>query len=216
MKITVGKSIVAANDRQAEDIRRGLRERRFLSVNILASPGAGKTSLISRLLTGLPATLAKGVIEGDVAGRVDADKIAAMGFAVTQINTDGGCHLSAAMIERALAALRLPIGPGVLFIENIGNLICPASFDLGEMLRVVVASTPEGDDKPIKYPGIFGTADAVVLNKTDLADQVEFDMKRFVDGVRAVNGACPIFNVSCRRNEGLLPLLAFLEQRIPA
>jgi hydrogenase nickel incorporation protein HypB len=211
VKIQVGKNVLSANDQQALANRRRLDELKLTGVNVLASPGAGKTSFISALLTMLPTAYRNGVIEGDVAGRIDADKIAALGFPVTQINTAGGCHLDAGMIARAMDELKLA-GPGFLFIENIGNLICPAEFQLGEALRMVVASVPEGDDKPIKYPLVFATAQAVILNKTDLLGMVDFQMHNFVAAVRAVNPDAPIFTVSCRKQEGLSAVVDWLLQ----
>jgi hydrogenase nickel incorporation protein HypB len=207
MKIEAGKKVLSVNDQQAQRNRRRLDGLHLSAINILASPGAGKTSLIIRLLQSLPTMLSKAVIEGDVASSIDTDKIIALGYQATQINTDGGCHLDAAMINRALDKLKLQ-GPGLVFIENIGNLICPAGFDLGESLRIVVASVPEGDDKPIKYPGIFATAHAFVLNKIDLLGAVEFDLTRFKTGLRAVNDSAPLFEVSCRKEkeQGILPL----------
>jgi hydrogenase nickel incorporation protein HypB len=207
VKIEAGKKVLSVNDQQARRNRQRLDALRLLAVNILASPGAGKTSLIIRLLQSLPANLSKAVIEGDVASSIDTDKIIALGYQATQINTDGGCHLDAAMIGRALDELDLQ-GPGLVFIENIGNLICPAGFELGETLRIVVASVPEGDDKPIKYPGIFATAHAFVLNKVDLLGAVDFDLARFKAGLRAVNDKAPLFEVSCRqgKEQGIAPL----------
>lgn len=209
MKVDVGKSILLGNDEQAAANRRRLGDLNLLTINVMASPGAGKTSVIMQLLSAMPAGLKRGVIEGDVASRIDADKIQAIGVPVTQINTGGGCHLTAKMIADAMDSLKLT-GPGMLFIENIGNLICPASFDLGEAVRVVIASVAEGDDKPIKYPGMFTLADAIILNKTDLQPHVEFQMAAFERGVRAVNADAPIFHVSCRTGEGVHPLLGWL------
>ncbi|MFA5035154.1 MAG: hydrogenase nickel incorporation protein HypB, partial [Candidatus Margulisiibacteriota bacterium] len=183
------------------------------AVNLLASPGAGKTSLLLRLLALLAPKMAVGVIEGDVASSIDAEKIKAAGYPVVQLNTDGGCHLSAAMIGPALDQLGLK-GPGIVFIENIGNLICPAEFDLGESLRLVEASVPEGDDKPVKYPGIFQTADAIVVNKTDLLGQVEFDPVLFASRVKVLNDRAPVFSVSCRSNTGLEPLADWLIKQL--
>lgn len=177
-------------------------ELNLTAVNILGAPGTGKTSVITRLLEGLSRQYPVGVIEGDVASSIDTDKLRSLGYAATQINTDGGCHLDANMIDKALTDLGLR-GPGYLFIENIGNLICPTGFHLGENCRLVIASVAEGDDKPAKYPGIFGTADLIVLNKIDLLDLVEFRMDFFVQSIRAVNPSAPIFNVSCRKREGI-------------
>jgi len=209
MKVSAGKSILSANDQQAARNLDRLTRDRLLAINILASPGAGKTSVIKRLLAALSPAHAVGVIEGDVASSIDTDAIVALGYPATQINTDGGCHLDAAMIDRALEALRLR-GPGFLFIENIGNLICPTGFRLGESLRLLIASVPEGDDKPLKYPGAFATADAIVLNKMDLMPLVDFKMDSFLAAVRTVNRSVPVCNISCRNGMGFDALVGWL------
>jgi len=212
LKIRVAKRVLDGNDQQARRNIDRLAELKLAAVNVLASPGAGKTCLIAALLKRFPPGLSVGVIEGDVAGRIDTDKILALGFPATQINTGGGCHLDATMIAKAVDSLGVK-GPGCLFIENIGNLICPAQFDLGEGLRVVVASVPEGDDKPLKYPGVFASADAVVLNKIDLLGHVEFKTDSFVAGVRTLSPDAPIFNVSCRTGQGLDAVMEWLLNR---
>ena len=202
MKLEVGKAILSLNDNQSRRNRQRLDDLNLTTVNILGAPGTGKTSVITRLLEGLSKQYPVGVIEGDVASSIDTDKLRSLGYLATQINTDGGCHLDANMIDKALNVLGLR-GPGYLFIENIGNLICPAGFHLGENCRLVIASVAEGDDKPVKYPGIFATADVIVLNKIDLLGLVEFRMDFFVNAIRAVNATAPIFNVSCRKREGV-------------
>jgi hydrogenase nickel incorporation protein HypB len=207
--ITARRSILSANDRQAAANARLFKKLDLTTINIMASPGAGKTSLLVRLLKLLAPRGSVGVIEGDVASSIDAELIARLGYPVTQINTDGGCHLNASDIAAALAELNLS-GPGYLFIENIGNLICPAAFDLGERARLVIASVPEGDDKPCKYPGIFMKADAIVLNKIDTLAVFDFDRAAFTAGVRAVNSAAPIFELSCRTGQGMQALADWL------
>lgn len=202
MEIKAGKSVLSANDQQAIQNYNHMAATGLMAVNVMASPGAGKTSVITGLLRGLPGHLNCGVIEGDVASSIDTDKLIALGFKATQINTNGACHLDANMIQGALNSLTVR-GPGFVFIENIGNLICPVDFHLGESLRLIIASVPEGDDKPVKYPGIFAAGDAIVLNKTDLLGMVDFDMDFFVRGVRAVNPKADIFNVSCRSGDGI-------------
>lgn len=211
MKIEVGKAILHLNDEQSMRNRRRLEELRLVAVNVLASPGAGKTSLIIRLLEELSRDLAVGVIEGDVASSIDTQKLRGLGYAATQINTDGGCHLDARMVASAIEALAIK-GPGFLFIENIGNLICPTNYHLGESLRIVVASVPEGDDKPAKYPGVFASADAVVLNKVDLLGQVDFEMDRFRSMLHAASPKARLFEVSCRKPQGLTELADWLKQ----
>ncbi|HEY9068657.1 MAG TPA: hydrogenase nickel incorporation protein HypB, partial [Candidatus Ozemobacteraceae bacterium] len=198
MLIPVRKAVLAHNDAEAAENARLFESRRVRVVNVMASPGAGKTSLILAVARALPEGLRPLVIEGDVASSIDTEKVAAVGIPVHQINTDGDCHLDAGSVRRAFDALPSVPGPGLLFIENIGNLICPAEFDLGEDIRLVIASVPEGDDKPRKYPAIFALADVVVLNKTDLLGHVEFDRASFEAGIRAVNDRAPIFDVSCR------------------
>jgi hydrogenase nickel incorporation protein HypB len=205
------ESILSANDQVALANRRLLDERGVVVVNVMASPGAGKTSLILRSIELLSGHLRLAVIEGDLAGRVDADRVAATGTPAVQINTGGGCHLDAPQVRAALD--ELPLGQlDLLLIENVGNLVCPAGFALGEHAGVVVASIPEGHDKPVKYPGIFAVADAVVLNKIDLAPYVEFDLDAFRAGVRAVNARAPLFEASCRTRAGLEDWAAWLER----
>jgi hydrogenase nickel incorporation protein HypB len=201
-RISVVEQILSANDEIALANRRLLDARGIVAVNLMASPGAGKTSLILRTIQALQGRLRIGVIEGDLAGRVDADRVAATGTPVVQINTGGGCHLDASQVEGALQ--QLPLGQiDLLFIENVGNLVCPAGFALGERLKVLVAHVPEGHDKPIKYPGIFTVADALLLNKVDLMPYLDFDLDAFRTAVRALNAHAPIFAVSCKTGEGL-------------
>ena len=202
MQIAVKKRILCANDRIASENRALLDAAGVLAVNLMASPGAGKTSFILATAERLPAEVRLGVVEGDLASRIDADKVAGRGIPVVQINTGGGCHLDAPMVRTALAQLSLT-AMEVLFIENVGNLVCPAEFDLGAHLAVVIASAPEGHDKPYKYPGMFARADAVVLNKADLLDVFAFDLDDFRRGVALVNRQTPIFVLSCRTGDGL-------------
>jgi len=201
LRIDVRKSVLGANDEQAQRNKALFEASHLTVINVMASPGAGKTSLIMRLLEKLPPEFSRGVIEGDIASSVDADRIAAVGVPVTQINTGGGCHLDAVMIDRAMYDLELQ-GPGYLFIENIGNLVCPTDFRLGETAAMVVASVPEGDDKPVKYPAIFARADIIILNKIDLLPLIDFNLSAFTAAVRAVNENAPVINVSCTTGEG--------------
>lgn len=214
-EVKVIANIMRANDSLAEENRSLLRERGIYGVNIMASPGAGKTSVILRAISGLKASMPIMVVEGDVASSIDADKIATTSTPVIQINTGGGCHLNADMVRQALDTLELHDG-GLLFIENVGNLICPANWDLGQELRLVIASVTEGHDKPFKYPGIFANADAVVLNKTDLISYFEFDLVQFIEGVHAVNPSVPVFPLSCRDGEGVSAWLTWLKDRAAA
>jgi hydrogenase nickel incorporation protein HypB len=209
MEIPVVKSILSANEQMAADNRRLLATHGVIALNIMAAPGAGKTSLILSTVAALGDGVRVGVIEGDVASRIDADTIAARGIPVVQINTGGNCHLEAWMVGSALP--RLPLAElDLLFIENVGNLICPAAWDLGTAASVVVASVPEGHDKPYKYPGMFAAADVVLLNKADLLAYFDFDLAFFERGLRMVNPQAPLFVVSCRNGEGLEAWVAWL------
>jgi hydrogenase nickel incorporation protein HypB len=185
-----------------------------VGINVLASPGAGKTSVIIQLLKRLSAHAGVGVIEGDVASSIDADAIRRLGYPAIQINTHGACHLDARMVGEAVEQLDQPSG-GYFFIENIGNLICPTQYHLGESLRLVIASAPEGDDKPAKYPGVFTTADVVVVNKSDLLPAVSFSMERFTGFLRTANPDAPIFTVSCVSGEGLDALADWIRDHTP-
>lgn len=202
MKIPVVQQILGANDAVAEENRQTFDAHGILGVNLMASPGAGKTSLILATLNCLPTAIRIGVIEGDLAGSIDTDRIAGRGVPVVQINTGGGCHLDAPMVRRGLSALPLA-EIDLLFVENVGNLVCPANFQLGTHRNVVVASVPEGHDKPYKYPGIFAVADVVVLNKVDLLEVFEFDLPAFEAGLRLVNQHAPLFLLSCKRGRGV-------------
>ena len=213
VKIPVVRDILSANERLAEENRRLLHSRRICAVNVMASPGAGKTSLILRTIEALKGHLRVGVIEGDIASRIDADRVAAAGVPVVQINTGGTCHLDAPMVGAALDELPLD-AIELLFIENVGNLICPVEFGLGADVSVVVSSVPEGDDKPYKYPGIFAAVDAVVLNKIDLAPYVPFDRPAFRRLVEGLNPDAPLFELSCVNGEGLAPWIGWLEQQV--
>lgn len=201
-QIPVVEKILSANELVALENRKWLDTHGVVAVNIMASPGAGKTSVILRAIESLQGRLRVGVIEGDVAGHVDADKVAQAGAPVVQINTGGGCHLDAPQVQNALR--QLPLSEiDLLFIENVGNLICPAGFALGEHLNLMVASIPEGHDKPIKYPGMFTVVDALLLNKIDLMPYLDFDLEAFRTAVRALNADAPLFEVSCKTGAGI-------------
>ncbi|MEJ5198277.1 MAG: hydrogenase nickel incorporation protein HypB [Anaerolineae bacterium] len=215
MKIPVIRNILSANDQVAQENRATFRAARTFVLNLMSSPGAGKTSLILATAARLPAGVRPGVIEGDLASNIDAEKVAAHGIPVVQINTGGNCHLDAPMVRSALAELPLD-EIDLLFIENVGNLVCPAEFDLGADRAIVVASTPEGHDKPYKYPGMFAAADAVVLNKADVMGVFDFDLDYFRRGVAMVNERAPVFVVSCRTGEGLDAWVAWLGQQLRA
>ena len=212
MRVPVVRDILSANDRIARENRDMFATTKTFVVNLMASPGAGKTSLILATAARLPRDVRPGVIEGDLASRIDADTVAARGIPVVQINTGGNCHLDAPMIRAALGELPLP-DIDLLFIENVGNLVCPAEFDLGADLAVVVASAPEGHDKPYKYPGMFAAADVVLLNKADVAPVFDFDLDFFRRGVQMVNPDAPLFVVSCKTGAGMDDWVAWLVAR---
>ena len=196
------EKILSTNDQLAEENARRLDTLGVTVVNIMAVPGGGKTSLILRTVQALRGQRRIGVIEGDVASQVDSRKISAAGVPVVQINTGKQCHLDANMIRSALD--RLPLRDiDLLLIENVGNLICPVDFRLGEHRRVVITSLPEGDDKPYKYPAIFQAVDAVVINKLDLMPYVDFDLAAFRKLVGALNANAALFEVSCKTDQGI-------------
>ena len=213
MKVKVLKNILAANDQMANRNRQTLDRQGVLALNIMASPGAGKTSLILETIARLKGSVRIAVIEGDIASTIDADKISESGAPVVQINTGGGCHLDANMIASALENLVLD-DIDLLFIENVGNLVCPASFKLGEHKRVVVTSTPEGDDKPRKYPMMFAEAEAIVINKTDLLSLLDFNPEVFKGVVTGLNPSSPIFELSSKTGQGFEPWLTWLKAEL--
>ena len=202
MKVKVLRDVTSANDIIAARNRQVFVENKILALNLMSSPGAGKTTLILQTISKLKSQLNLGVIEGDIASKLDADKIKQQDIPVIQINIGGSCSLEANMISRALEDLPLN-NLDVLFIENVGNLICPAEFMLGEHKRVVIASLPEGDDKPLKYPLMFTEADAVIVNKVDLLPYLQFDMSDFRKTVEGLNPKVKVFEVSCQTGAGL-------------
>jgi hydrogenase nickel incorporation protein HypB len=214
-KVEVITSILNANDLIAQENQGLLRNHHVLGVNLMASPGAGKTSLILQTAKALASHLRIGVIEGDVASCLDADRVASVDIPVIQINTGGECHLDALTVQKAIKALPLP-ELDILFIENVGNLICPVEFQLGEKIRVVIASVPEGDDKPYKYPGMFTAVDVVILNKMDLTPYVDFNLDAMRQGVRTLNQRAQMFELSCRTGEGIAAWTKWLESQLRA
>jgi len=201
-RIRLAKRVVSESDRLASQLVERFQKARVFVANLMSSPGSGKTSLLEETARRMAGELRMAVIEGDLATDRDAQRIRRAGIPSYQINTGGGCHLSAQQILDALERFDLA-DLDVLFIENVGNLVCPAEFDLGEHRRVVLASTPEGDDKPIKYPVAFYKADCVVLNKVDLLAATDFSREAFLGYVRGVNPKIPILELSCRTGEGV-------------
>ncbi|MBQ2698380.1 MAG: hydrogenase nickel incorporation protein HypB [Firmicutes bacterium] len=215
MKLDLNMSIMEKNDAIAAAIRAELQQQGVYSINIIGSPGAGKTSLLERLLPHLP--LQTAVIKGDLATARDAQRISACAVPAVQINTDGGCHLDAAMIKKVLPVFDLA-KTDLLIIENVGNLVCPTGFDLGEDLRIVLLSLAEGGDKPAKYPATFLAADLVLLNKIDLAELCDVDIAQVKAEIAQINPKAAILEVCCRKNhqQGLEELAALLLAKINA
>jgi hydrogenase nickel incorporation protein HypB len=211
--IKVGEAILGANEEKAKANKKRLDRHGILTVNIMSSPGAGKTSLILSTIKRMREKTKIAVIEGDVASSVDADKVNELGIPVVQINTAGGCHLDASMVASALDSLPLEEAD-LLFIENVGNLICPNAFILGEDKRVMIASLPEGDDKPYKYPAMFADSDVVLLNKIDLRPYLEFNTDGFKKAVTGLNPDVIIFPVSCKTEAGMEAWFAWLESAV--
>ncbi|MCI0701826.1 MAG: hydrogenase nickel incorporation protein HypB [Planctomycetia bacterium] len=201
-RVRVERDVLDKNDRLAEYNRGWLAGRSVLALNLVSSPGAGKTTLLERTVRDLAAEFPVSVIEGDQETDRDAQRIRAAGCRAIQINTGVACHLDASMVARALSELA-PVSGSVVFVENVGNLVCPALFDLGERAKVVVCSVPEGDDKPLKYPHMFRAGEIVLLNKMDLLAHVPFNLDRFLDGVRAVNSELRVIPISALHGDGL-------------
>ena len=209
MKIKVLKDILSANEQLAERNRQLLDSKGVFAVNLMSSPGAGKTSLILETIRRLKGETRIGVIEGDLSSSLDAETVGKENVPVIQINTGGECHLDANMIENALNNLPLQ-DIELLFIENVGNLICPAEFALGEHKKVLVSSAPEGDDKPFKYPLMFHKADLVLINKIDLLPYLKFDTKAFSRAIRGINEKVEILPISCTTGQGIQEWVSWL------
>jgi len=211
-RVPVVEKIMSANDRIASQNRAKLDNARIFSMNLMASPGGGKTSLIELTIKNLAERLRLAVIDGDVATSIDADRAASAGAVAVQINTGGECHLDAVMLQNALLQIDLD-EIDLLIVENVGNLICPASFKLGTHKNVLISSIPEGDDKPYKYPGMYRGVDALVINKIDLLPYVPFDMDYFRRGVEVLNPGLITFPLSCSTQEGLDPWISWVLQQ---
>jgi hydrogenase nickel incorporation protein HypB len=213
--VVLEERVLARNDDLAARNRRELAAHGIVAINLMSSPGSGKTTLLERTIAHLALRRAVGVLEGDQETAVDAARIRAAGAPVVQINTGAGCHLDAGMLHHGLSALA-PAPGSLVFVENVGNLVCPALFDLGESGRVVVMSVPEGDDKPVKYPHMFRTADLVLINKIDLLPYVDFDPDRCAAQIRSLNPATEVHLLSATRGDGMAAWYAWLAERAPA
>ncbi len=212
MRVPVEKKVLNENQRIAAVLRERFRSHGILCLNLISSPGSGKTSLLERTLENLSGVRAA-VLTGDIQTDNDARRLARFGLPVRQITTGGTCHLDARMIERALAEWNLA-DLDLLLIENVGNLVCPSSYDLGEAAKIALLSVTEGDDKPLKYPGIFSKAELMVLNKMDLLPYVPFDVARARENAQRVNPGIEILEVSCLSGSGLEEWQGWLEQRL--
>ncbi len=211
--INVNEDILSANDLLAESLKNRFKNEGVYVVNLMSSPGAGKTSFILRLIEALQHKIKIGVIEGDIASDVDAQKIGKTNVDVVQINTAGACHLDANMINSAAQSLGLS-GKGLVIIENVGNLVCPAEFKLGEDIKVMILSIPEGHDKPLKYPLMFTETNALILNKMDLLSYTDFNMDELTKTVKAMNPNVEIFPISAKTGEGIDVFVAWLETKM--
>lgn len=210
MEIKVVRQILEWNQNCHEELRRIFDENGVLVINVMGSPGGGKTTLIKKVIEKLRDKYNIGVIEADIAGKVDAERIAAMGIPVVQLNTEGACHTEAMSIKNIIPDFDLK-KLDIIFIENIGNLVCPAEFDIGEDLKVALLSIPEGDDKPEKYPLMFTRANALVLTKYDMIKYFDFDEKRVYSAVNIMNNKADIFKISSTKDEGVDDFTAWIE-----
>ena len=208
-----GQAILDKNDRLAAELRQQFADNHVFVVNLLASPGSGKTSTILATIDALRDEFNIAVVEGDIAGSVDAETIKGQGIPAVQINTGGSCHLESDMLKRAVDVLDLE-RLDLIIVENVGNLVCTTDFDLGENAKVVILSVPEGDDKPLKYPGIFEAADAIVLNKWDTLPVFDFDRSAFTEAVRALNPKAPIIPIAATKGDGVDEWASWLAERV--
>ena len=212
-EIKVVTNILKANDELTAINREKLDEKNIYVINLMSSPGSGKTSILEKIITRLRSKLKIAVIEGDLYTTMDAQRIESKGVPVVQINTGGACHLDAYMIRDALSGLDLE-GLELLVVENVGNLVCPAEFEIGENIKITVLSTTEGNDKPLKYPLAFEKSGAVILNKIDLLPYTNFDKQRFYEDVRSINDSLVFFETSCTKDQGLDELCDWIRKQV--
>lgn len=213
INVPVVRNILQANERLAAENRKRFDDAGMFVLNLMSSPGAGKTSLLEKTIEGLSGKIGIAVIEGDLQSSYDAERIQQKGVQAVQINTDGGCHLDGNMIQIALGSLDLT-GVDLLIIENVGNLVCPAEFNLGEHEKIMILSVTEGDDKPLKYPLMFQLCSVLLVNKIDLLPYTNCDMGKIYERARQLNGNQQIFEISCRTGEGFAPWLSWIEEKV--
>ena len=213
MEIKVVHQILEWNEDCSNEIKKKLTEKEVCLINVMGSPGAGKTSLITSIIKRLNGEYRIGVIEGDIAGQIDAEKMEKMGIPVVQLNTDGACHIEAMSVDNILPDFDLD-ALDIIFVENIGNLVCPAEFNIGENFRIAILSIPEGDDKVEKYPLMFSTTDGLVMNKYDMMPYFEFDDKRVEQNAVDVNPDVDIFRVSSKTGEGMDELVSWIKKMV--
>ena len=213
--IELKKTFTDSNDRDASELRAYLKEKRVFLINLMSAAGRGKTTLLSRLITDLRGKASIAVMEADIASKVDAERIESLGAQSIQVHTDGMCHMDAGMTRAGLEAMDLS-GTDIIFLENIGNLICPAEYDTGAAAKVMILSVPEGDDKPLKYPLMFRESDALVITKTDTLRFFNFDMEKAVERVKRLNPDIRIFPVSAKTGDGMEPLEQWLLEQTAA
>lgn len=212
-KIEIGENLLAENDKIAEENAAILKEKGIISFNLMGSPGSGKTKILERTIFILKKDFPIGVIEGDIAGSYDSERLKGLDIPVVQINTGGACHLEALMIKKGIE--NLPLDKiKILFIENVGNLVCPAEFELGIMKNVIVSSIPEGEEKSLKYPLMFRISHICLLNKIDLVEHVSFDVKKFEENVHSINSGLKIFGVSAETGENFNLWIEYIKSLI--
>lgn len=213
MEIKVVKQIFEWNEDCSNELKNVLKQKGVYLINVMGSPGAGKTTLIVEIIKRLSEKYSIGVIEGDIAGQIDAEKIDALGIPVVQLNTEGACHIEAMSIKNILQYFDLD-DIDVIMVENIGNLVCPAEFNIGEDIRIAILSVPEGDDKVEKYPLMFATSETLVINKYDMMEHFEFDDKRVEDTAKDMNPGIKVFRVSSKKQDSIDELIGWLAQKI--
>lgn len=209
--IELNQSVTASNDKDAENLRKEMHDAHILLLNLMSSPGSGKTTLLSRIITDMKNDLRIGVMEADIASDVDALKIESLGAKALQAHTDGMCHMDAGMTRRAYEALEGK-DLDIIFLENVGNLICPAEFDTGAALNMMILSVPEGDDKPLKYPLMFEKSDVLVVTKMDTLDYFDFDLEKVIERVKKLNPSIRIFPISAKTGQGMQDLEDYLQE----